>query len=140
VRPATTATAVLAALLLTGCSNGTSGTSSNALAVGYAVAGCRDFVADDKILDHLEPITVHGVFVDVRDSKGALQRAAELDSDWVPLSYNARIVIDALGKADVAVDAGRDPVWTEDRTIDAAVSTVRAECARARSEAAAVPG
>ncbi|MEU8968125.1 hypothetical protein AB0D11_02420 [Streptomyces monashensis] len=131
LHPATTV--ALAALLLTGCSSGTHGISSHAQAVGEAITGCRDFAADNQMFDHLDPGRVHAYLSDVRDSTVALQRAADLDKDWVPLAHNARIVIDALRRADAAVDTGRDPVWTEDPTIGMAALTVRAECARARS-------
>lgn len=141
--PAQAAAVTLAGLLLAGCSDGADSANKPAQALRYAVAGCHDFTTDDRaydMFDHLQRGDVHVVFSDVRDSVGPLQQAANLDTDWVPLARNARTVVATLRKADAAVAAGRDPVWTEDWTIGVAARTVRAECARAVTLAGGVTG
>ncbi|MGW4883379.1 hypothetical protein [Streptomyces murinus] len=134
MRPSIPAAAI-AALLISGCTTSTAAApSDDARAVHYAVVGCRDFTADDQMFDRLDPLYVHTYLSDVRGSTAALQHAADLDNGWVTLAYNARIVVDALRKADAAVEAGRNPTWTEGATISAAAWTVRTECRRAQTE------
>lgn len=122
----------LAALLLTGCSGGATGISTHAQAVGEAVKGCRDFTSGNTVFDHLDPIIVPVYLREFRDDMAPLQHAAKLDNDWSTLSYSAGIVVKALGKAEVALEAGQTPVWTEDRWIGAAAQTVLTECRRAQ--------
>jgi hypothetical protein len=130
LRPA--AAAALAALLLTGCSGRSTDFAKPAQAVSNVVKGCRDFTIGNTLFDHLDSGMVPVYLREFRDDMPLLQRAAKLDNDWSTLAYSANVVVEALGKVEADLEAGRTPVWTEDQWIGTAAQTVLTECRRAQ--------